>query len=417
MEIQGIRTKMNWYVKALKKYAVFAGRLAAVGVVAVATLAGAVNGRIAFSRLVSNGDWNIAVMNPDGSGVTTLAPRFAYQVTPAWSPDGKKIAFTRQLNTMEVYVMNADGSGQTNLTFDDPNSEPRPQDDFHPTWSPDGSRIAFTRGLSFTSLEIYVMNVDGTGRTRLTYDQACAMGPAWSPDGAQIAFASDRHNNQSAYCDGQEVYVMNSDGSNITRLTTANPAASAVEPVWSPDGTKIAFRENFTIYAMNADGSGVTPLTPVTSSTCPGTELCVEQPAWGTNVAPLTIPFAVFSVQILNGDPHTFHEQGSFTLGTASGGIDPVSDPVTLTFGTASITFPPGSFRQSGNSNHFLFDGTIRGILLHADIQGQEHSTTDYKFIANGNGLDLTGQAEPMSVGLQIGNKAGSVMFNANVHH
>ena len=202
--------------------------------------------RIAFNS-DRDGNTEVYAMNADGSGVARLTYNDAVDGGPAWSPDGRRIAFesTRDGN-WEIYVMNADGSGVTRLTHNDAY-------DWSPAWSPDGRRIAF-HSKRDGNREIYVMNADGSGVTRLTYNGAFDSGPNWSPDGRRIAFGSDR--------DGDfEVYVMNADGSGVTRLADNDGGT----PAWSPDGRRIAFSSerdgNWEIYVMNADGSGVTRLT------------------------------------------------------------------------------------------------------------------------------------------------------------
>ena len=216
--------------------------------VTAASSAAPASGRIAFAS-DRDGNWEIYVMNADGSGVTRLTNNDAGDWVPSWSPDGGRIAFSSDRDgDFEIYVMNADGSGVTRLTDND-------ADDATPSWSPDGGRIAF-HSVRDGNWEIYVMNADGSGVTRLTDNDADDWVPSWSPDGRRIAFASDRDGNW-------EIYVMNADGSGVTRLTDSD--GSDRFPSWSPDGRRIAFHSdrdgNREIYVMNADGSGVTRLT------------------------------------------------------------------------------------------------------------------------------------------------------------
>lgn len=111
--------------------------------------------------------------------------------------------------------------------------------------------IAFTSDRDDASGEIYTINADGTGLTRLTFNPSRVDGdPDWSPNGTTIAFVSDSDGS------GPQIHAMNADGTGLTRLTSlANPN----DPDWSPNGKQIAFSDNFAdIYVMNADGSGLT---------------------------------------------------------------------------------------------------------------------------------------------------------------
>jgi Tol biopolymer transport system component len=223
--------------------------------------------QIAFTR---NGD--IYVMNADGSSPTNLTNNAAGDFAATWSPDGQQIAFfsTRDGDS-EIYVMNADGSGQTNITNNDGGGTPNRAIDVQPAWSPDGSRIAFVSQRANGIAEIYVMDPDGSNVTRLTDNSDLDVLPSWSPDGSRIAFASTRDGNE-------EVYVMNADGTGQTNLT--DDAADDTDPAWSPDGQKIVFATDrdgdVELYAMNADGTGAVNLTNVAGRD--------DHPDWGVEV-------------------------------------------------------------------------------------------------------------------------------------
>ena len=131
------------------------------------------------------GDNEIYVMNEDGSGQVDLTNNPADDTHPLWSPDHTRIAFRSDRDgNQEIYVMNADGSDPLNLTQN-------PAVDDRPAWSPDGKQIAFTSDRSGTQNgpSLYLMNADGSGQTQLTISgkEIRAYAVAWSPDGTRIA--------------------------------------------------------------------------------------------------------------------------------------------------------------------------------------------------------------------------------------
>ena len=243
--------------RMLALFTVFVLTVAGVAVVpdaAGATVPGAV-GRIVFVSDRDHSYGEIYTRSFSGGAWTRLTSDSATDTTPAWSPDGSQIAYTSDAaGSRDIWVMNTDGSGKQNLTSDAFWSE-------DPDWSPDGGWIVYNRQKSSSpDWDVWAMRADGSGKTNLTSQGpgTTALDPAWSPDGSKIAFVSYRGGSA-------DVYVMDPDGSNATRLT--NDASSwPYEPCWSPDGKQIAFMWKRggiypDLYVMNADGSNQRRLT------------------------------------------------------------------------------------------------------------------------------------------------------------
>jgi tol-pal system beta propeller repeat protein TolB len=168
---------------------------------------------------------------------------------PRWSPDGSRIVFQRSFSARhsDIVVMGADGSNVLRLTS---------RTGFQPAWSSDGSRIVFGSARDGDE-DIFVMNADGTEETKLTHNTFDDVLPAWSPDGTKIAFSSRRQGNT-------DIYLMNADGSGEARFTRNE--AGDMNPDWSPDGSLLVFQSNrrqsnWDIYSMHVDGEGLTRLT------------------------------------------------------------------------------------------------------------------------------------------------------------
>jgi Tol biopolymer transport system component len=205
-----------------------------------------------------------------------------FQTEPAWSPDGRLIAFvSRRDGRSHIYVIRADGTGLRRLTDSAP-------DDSSPTWSPDGRRIAFSRvgelfvvplrggparrigaGVGGEALdpawspdgrliaydyrppgysirEIWVVRPDGKGRRQVTRIREVSTRPAWSPDGRRIAFQSDVQGGHV------EIYSIGLDGKGLRRETRSG--IDTFDPDWSPDGRRIAFSRDGAIWAIDRSG-------------------------------------------------------------------------------------------------------------------------------------------------------------------
>jgi TolB protein len=205
--------------------------------------------KLAFDGL-RNGNWDIYTIYADGSHLKRITTSSAGDFSPSWSPNGERIAFMRQRgergpNTFCqscIYTIKVDGTGSKRLTGHRGFTS-------DPAWSPNGKKIAFSNG------NIYKMNsADGTNKRNLTKtSQIYENEPNWSPDGRKIAYSTQNPNTGN-----ENVRTMNADGTNQKNRTGR---AGGWAPVWSPDGTKIAFLRGYHIYKMNPNGTGVRKLT------------------------------------------------------------------------------------------------------------------------------------------------------------
>lgn len=240
------------------------------GLSRTATSGSVEGGRIAFYSRAREG---ICIMNADGTGVTDrLTP--IWSADPAWSPDGQQIAFTSGNNNegYNVFVINVNGTNMRQLTQHGGVWE-------LPVWSPDGTRIAFHAKSydlgTIPSHRIGIVGVDGSDLTLVEPDWGegeCFPldTPAWSPDGEQIAFGGycrDRDEHGGRF--GEEhmgIFIMSLDGSSVTQLIRLS-AVSNMDLDWSPDGKRIAFSAYIAemggqqIYVVNADGTDLAQLT------------------------------------------------------------------------------------------------------------------------------------------------------------
>ena len=239
-----------------------------------------------------DGAYELYAMNADGSrqrrltpdhGSSSPASRLYYQLDPAWSLNGRMIAFASHRDgPSHIFVVDADGTHTKRLTSGH-------HVDTHPTWSPDGSRIAFVRG---PTAIIEVMNADGTHIHRVVKSESGSVGdPAWSPDGRWIAFDLKAPGGTTS-----DLWLVHPDGTHPHRLTPTG--VNSISPAWSPDSGRIAFSSDsggsmLAIYEIGVSGRGLQLVArPDQDGIEPAWSPDGKKIAFSTNGAITTVDFA-----------------------------------------------------------------------------------------------------------------------------
>ncbi|MEJ2679433.1 MAG: hypothetical protein P8174_10220 [Gemmatimonadota bacterium] len=215
------------------------------------------DGTIAVSAKTGTYTANLFLMPAQGgSGQPVLTIADPEALWPGWSPDGSRLVFEMGSGGWpQIQMVDRDGSN-VHLVTDGSDGFSY----YTPAWSPDGDRLVCRRMGSGGYIGLTLMRTDGSGKQILT--SGLDMVPAWSPDGSRIAFA------RSSISSAEDIYTIAPDTTGLQRLTTND--SSDTWPSWSPDGARIAFQSNregtFHIYVMNADGSGVSRVTNQTGA-------------------------------------------------------------------------------------------------------------------------------------------------------
>ena len=261
----------------------------------------------------------IYIINVNGSGETRLTSNSQYDTEPSWSPDGSKIVYVTyeevaSVSRYAIYTMNVDGSNKTRITPLEPTynnvfNQPSLPYYFNPQWNPDGTKIVFVRYAN--QYKLFSVNPDGSGFNQTVAGNVCNVNcHAWSPNGNKLAYVSDELD-PGEY----DLWVINSDGSNKTRLTfNGSQFVGVSQLAWSPDGTEIAYR----LYSGGSQNIATVILTDPVKQV--RTHLGGSSPSWSPDGSKI----AFSSKRNGNADIYIMNKNGSSEtqLTTATSSVD-----------------------------------------------------------------------------------------------
>ena len=312
--------------------------------------------QIAF-RSDRSGNWDIWRIDVDtdtgvASNPVNLTNSAAGDHQPAWSPSGAQIAFISDADgNGDVVVMDASGANPT--TWSDTSST----DDQAPVWSPDGLAVAFIR-ITASNYDLWTMGTAGAGAAPILADYARDWYPSWSPNGLEIAFSSNRDPG-TGLADDEDVWAVAPGGSGLRSVTDV-VGTDVAEASWSPDGTTLVFRHGVGIAAelatIGSDGVGMSVIT--------STAYTVGEPSWSQFLTPIAVTVSPDPVDL---GSVAVGASSSAALTISSTGTGPLtvsaiaSDNAVFTVAPDTLTLPFTLASGASETVAVTFTPTVEG--------------------------------------------------------